>query len=81
MTAINHVLRLGDRYLDKIVKLPVNGLHIDLTAPLAADEVVEVKLPAEWVVCWCDRLDCNVWRLELVATQLRETATGEEVRR
>lgn len=55
--------------LDKIVKLPVNGLHIDLAAaPHQLDEVVS-QLPEGWVLSAGIINGRNVWRADL-ATQL-----------
>ncbi|MFS1905617.1 5-methyltetrahydropteroyltriglutamate--homocysteine S-methyltransferase [Vibrio lentus] len=55
--------------LDKIVELPVNGLHIDLAAaPQQLDEVLN-KLPEDWVLSAGAINGRNVWRADL-ATQL-----------
>ncbi|MFA0725172.1 5-methyltetrahydropteroyltriglutamate--homocysteine S-methyltransferase, partial [Vibrio sp. 10N.222.49.E5] len=53
--------------LDKIVELPVNGLHIDLAAaPQQLDEVVG-KLPEHWVLSAGVINGRNVWRADLAA--------------
>ncbi|MFA0504385.1 5-methyltetrahydropteroyltriglutamate--homocysteine S-methyltransferase [Vibrio sp. 10N.222.54.B12] len=53
--------------LDKIVELPVNGLHIDLAAaPKQLDEVVN-KLPEDWVLSAGAINGRNVWRADLAA--------------
>ncbi|UYI46074.1 5-methyltetrahydropteroyltriglutamate--homocysteine S-methyltransferase [Vibrio natriegens] len=53
--------------LDKIVELPVDGLHIDLSAaPVQLDEVVE-KLPQGWVLSAGVINGRNVWRADLSA--------------
>jgi len=53
--------------LDKIVELPVDGLHIDLSAaPDQLDEVVE-KLPQGWVLSAGVINGRNVWRADLSA--------------
>ncbi|MEZ8103875.1 5-methyltetrahydropteroyltriglutamate--homocysteine S-methyltransferase [Vibrio cortegadensis] len=57
--------------LDKIVELPVNGLHIDLSAaPEQLDYVVE-KLPQEWVLSAGVINGRNVWRADLGAELAR----------
>ncbi|MGY5730751.1 5-methyltetrahydropteroyltriglutamate--homocysteine S-methyltransferase [Vibrio chemaguriensis] len=53
--------------LDKIVKLPVDGLHIDLSAaPQQLDDVV-AKLPEGWVLSAGVVNGRNVWRSDLSA--------------
>ncbi|HHF3150330.1 TPA: 5-methyltetrahydropteroyltriglutamate--homocysteine S-methyltransferase [Vibrio diabolicus] len=53
--------------LDKIVKLPVDGLHIDLSAaPQQLDDVV-AKLPESWVLSAGVVNGRNVWRSDLSA--------------
>ncbi|MCG7497018.1 5-methyltetrahydropteroyltriglutamate--homocysteine S-methyltransferase [Vibrio sp. Of7-15] len=54
-----------DHQLDKIIELPVNGLHIDLAAnPEQLDNVV-AKLPKEWVLSAGVINGRNVWRADL----------------
>lgn len=56
-----------DHQLDKIIELPVNGLHIDLAAtPEQLDNVV-AKLPKEWVLSAGVINGRNVWRADLNA--------------
>ncbi|MEH0713364.1 5-methyltetrahydropteroyltriglutamate--homocysteine S-methyltransferase [Vibrio owensii] len=51
--------------LNKIIELPVNGLHIDLSAsPEQLDEVV-VKLPEDWILSAGVVNGRNVWRTDL----------------
>lgn len=51
--------------LDKIIELPVNGLHIDLSvAPQQLDKVLE-KLPEAWVLSAGVVNGRNVWRADL----------------
>lgn len=51
--------------LDTIVRLPVNGVHIDLSAaPHQLDEVV-AKLPQDWVLSAGVVNGRNVWRADL----------------
>ncbi|WP_425668803.1 5-methyltetrahydropteroyltriglutamate--homocysteine S-methyltransferase [Vibrio owensii] len=51
--------------LDKIIELPVDGLHIDLSAsPEQLDEVV-VKLPEDWILSAGVVNGRNVWRTDL----------------
>ncbi|MGT0149482.1 hypothetical protein ACT691_06615 [Vibrio metschnikovii] len=53
--------------LDKIIELPVNGLHIDLSAaPQQLNTVVE-KLPQDWVLSAGVINGRNVWRADLAA--------------
>lgn len=57
--------------LDKIIELPVNGLHIDLSAaPQQLGEVLE-KLPQDWVLSAGVVNGRNVWRADL-ASQLSQ---------
>ena len=61
--------------LNKIIELPVNGLHIDLAAaPQQLNEVVE-KLPQDWVLSAGVINGRNVWRADL-ATQLALLTTA-----
>ncbi|QLK46594.1 5-methyltetrahydropteroyltriglutamate--homocysteine S-methyltransferase [Vibrio owensii] len=51
--------------LDKIIELPVDGLHIDLSAsPEQLDEVV-AKLPEDWILSAGVVNGRNVWRTDL----------------
>lgn len=51
--------------LNKIIELPVDGLHIDLSAsPEQLDEVV-TKLPEEWILSAGVVNGRNVWRTDL----------------
>lgn len=51
--------------LNKIIELPVDGLHIDLSAsPEQLDEVV-AKLPEEWILSAGVVNGRNVWRTDL----------------
>ncbi|ELI5718523.1 5-methyltetrahydropteroyltriglutamate--homocysteine S-methyltransferase [Vibrio fluvialis] len=51
--------------LDKVIELPVNGLHIDLSAaPEQLDEVL-AKLPKNWVLSAGVVNGRNVWRADL----------------
>ncbi|MDE1230786.1 5-methyltetrahydropteroyltriglutamate--homocysteine S-methyltransferase [Vibrio aestuarianus] len=53
--------------LDKIVELPVNGLHIDLSAAPEQLEAVVEKLPLDWVLSLGVVNGRNVWRANLTA--------------
>ncbi|MBL4828658.1 MAG: 5-methyltetrahydropteroyltriglutamate--homocysteine S-methyltransferase [Aliivibrio sp.] len=67
-----------DHNLDKIIELPVNGLHIDLAAtPQQLSSVVD-KLPVDWVLSAGVVNGRNVWRADLnqwlsVLQPLKET--------
>jgi len=51
--------------LDKIIELPVDGLHIDMSAsPEQLDEVV-AKLPEDWILSAGVVNGRNVWRTDL----------------
>ncbi|WP_199459952.1 5-methyltetrahydropteroyltriglutamate--homocysteine S-methyltransferase [Vibrio owensii] len=51
--------------VDKIIELPVDGLHIDLSAsPEQLDEVI-AKLPEEWILSAGVVNGRNVWRTDL----------------
>lgn len=63
--------------LDQIVKLPVNGLHIDLSAaPEQLNEVLR-KLPHDWVLSAGVINGRNVWRTDL-ASQLTKLQPVKE---
>lgn len=53
--------------LDKIVELPVNGLHIDISAAPEQLDIVLEKLPKEWVLSAGVINGRNVWRADLGA--------------
>ncbi|MBW3694752.1 5-methyltetrahydropteroyltriglutamate--homocysteine S-methyltransferase [Vibrio sp. T187] len=53
--------------LDRIVELPVNGLHIDLAAAPEQLEQVVNKLPEGWVLSAGVINGRNVWRADLAA--------------
>ncbi len=54
-----------DHNLDKIIELPVNGLHIDLAATPHQLESVVDKLPTDWVLSAGVVNGRNVWRADL----------------
>jgi 5-methyltetrahydropteroyltriglutamate--homocysteine methyltransferase len=51
--------------IDKIIELPVNGLHIDLVAAPNQLELVRAKLPEHWVLSVGAINGRNVWRADL----------------
>lgn len=57
--------------LDKIVELPVHGLHIDLSAAPEQLEGVVEKLPSDWVLSLGVVNGRNVWRANLAALLAR----------
>ncbi|MDE1328113.1 5-methyltetrahydropteroyltriglutamate--homocysteine S-methyltransferase [Vibrio aestuarianus] len=57
--------------LDKIVELPVHGLHIDLSAAPEQLEAVVEKLPSDWVLSLGVVNGRNVWRANLAALLAR----------
>lgn len=69
--------------LDKIVELPVNGLHIDLSAAPEQLDHVLAKLPQEWVLSAGVINGRNVWRADLGALLARlqpvKEALGERL--
>ncbi len=51
--------------LDKIIELPVNGLHVDLSAAPEQLDLVVSKLPENWVLSAGVINGRNVWRADL----------------
>ncbi|MCA0936172.1 5-methyltetrahydropteroyltriglutamate--homocysteine S-methyltransferase [Vibrio alginolyticus] len=65
--------------LDKIVQLPIDGLHVDLSAaPQQLDEVV-TKLPQGWVLSAGVVNGRNVWRSDLSAQLERLQPVKEQL--
>ncbi|MBF4281904.1 5-methyltetrahydropteroyltriglutamate--homocysteine S-methyltransferase [Vibrio anguillarum] len=57
--------------LDKIIELPVNGLHIDLSASADQLNAVLEKLPKNWVLSAGVVNGRNVWRADLATLLAR----------
>ncbi len=56
-----------DDTISRIVDLPVNGLHIDISAAPQQLELVASQLPSEWVLSVGAVNGRNVWRADLAA--------------
>lgn len=57
--------------LDKIVELPVDGLHVDISAAPAQLETIVNRLPSDWVLSAGVINGRNVWRADLSAILAR----------
>ncbi|MEF1311738.1 5-methyltetrahydropteroyltriglutamate--homocysteine S-methyltransferase [Vibrio mytili] len=65
--------------LDNIVQLPVDGLHVDLSAaPEQLDEVLD-KLPRDWILSVGVVNGRNVWRSDLSALRERLLPVKEKL--
>ncbi|HFF2794910.1 TPA: 5-methyltetrahydropteroyltriglutamate--homocysteine S-methyltransferase, partial [Vibrio cholerae] len=69
--------------LDKIVELPVDGLHVDISAAPAQLETIVNRLPSDWVLSAGVINGRNVWRADLSAILARlqpvKTLLGERL--